>query len=160
MKYTLLYKGMDIHELKDMIAAGLSQREIADQTGRSQTAIRYWLNKHSLHTNKVHKCKCGEMEESKFHPGRYTECRKCRMKWQKQRFRKFKKQCVEYKGGKCELCGYNKCFGSLDFHHMDSQQKDPNWKKMRRWTFSKVKKELDKCQLLCKNCHGEVHYSE
>jgi len=52
--------------------------------------------------------------------------------------------------------GYDKCLGSLDFHHKIA--KDPNWKKMKNWSFERVKKELDKCILVCKNCHGEIHY--
>lgn len=70
-----------------------------------------------------------------------------------------KEMCVEYKGGKCAMCGYNKCVGSLVFHHIDPTQKDFN---ISRWTsslssFERVRPELDKCVLLCANCHGEVH---
>jgi hypothetical protein len=68
-----------------------------------------------------------------------------------------KKRCVEYKGGKCSICGYNNYTGSLQFHHVDPNEKDfeigRNWSK--KW--NDLKRELDKCILVCANCHGEVH---
>ena len=80
------------------------------------------------------------------------------MGYQKQRLRKLKTLAVEYKGGRCTICGYCNCQAALDFHHNDPSQKDPNWNKMRRWSFDRVKRELDKCKLVCKNCHAEMHF--
>ena len=66
---------------------------------------------------------------------------------------------VQYKGGKCQLCGYDKCIASLDFHHIDPSQKDFQVTAYRKsWEIAKA--ELDKCVLLCANCHREVHYSQ
>lgn len=65
---------------------------------------------------------------------------------------------VEYKGGACEICGYNKCEIALVFHHLNPTQKDFALSMggyTRSW--EKVKKELDKCTLLCSNCHAETH---
>ena len=63
---------------------------------------------------------------------------------------------VDYKGGKCEICGYNKCLEALEFHHKDPNEKDfsiaNNFKSM-----DKMKTEVDKCLLLCANCHREEH---
>jgi len=75
-----------------------------------------------------------------------------------KRFRRYKQEAVAYKGGKCVNCGYNKCLGSMDFHHLDCSQKDPDWEKMRNRPLEKIKAELDKCVLVCRNCHGEIHY--
>ncbi len=74
-----------------------------------------------------------------------------------KKFRKNRKQkCVDYKGGKCENCGYNKCLRSLDFHHLDPNEKDFNISRsIKSWEKTKI--ELDKCILLCRNCHGEIH---
>ena len=61
-----------------------------------------------------------------------------------------------YKGGKCQICNYDKCLGALQFHHID--EKDSNWKNFKMRTFNiKFMKELDKCVLLCANCHAEEH---
>ena len=74
-----------------------------------------------------------------------------------QRWQKRKLQAVEYKGGKCEVCGYNKCPEALDFHHLDPTEKEANWTKIRLWNWKKIEEELDKCSLLCANCHREEH---
>lgn len=67
-----------------------------------------------------------------------------------------KRKLVAYKGGKCEICGYNHCIANLIFHHNDPEEKDFGISG-RTMAFSKMKKEADKCHLLCCRCHGEVH---
>jgi hypothetical protein len=71
--------------------------------------------------------------------------------------RRIKSQCVAYKGGACELCGYDKCEAAMDFHHLDPNHKDFNVAKARSNKFESIKRELDKCILLCANCHREIH---
>lgn len=68
-----------------------------------------------------------------------------------------KKQLVEYKGGKCEVCGYNRCLYSLGFHHLNPQDKEFSVSS-KIAPLKILKKEVDKCKLLCSNCHGEVHF--
>jgi predicted HNH restriction endonuclease len=53
-------------------------------------------------------------------------------------------------------CGYNKCQAALDFHHLIPEHKDVNIAHSKR-TFDKLRPELDKCILLCSNCHRELH---
>lgn len=56
-------------------------------------------------------------------------------------------------------CGYNRCVESLEFHHRDPKQKDFAISIKAYKEFSqKVKDELDKCDVLCRNCHTEEHY--
>lgn len=65
---------------------------------------------------------------------------------------------IDYKGGKCEICGYCNCVDALEFHHKDSTVKDFGISAKgytRSW--EKVKLESDKCILLCANCHREEH---
>ncbi len=69
-----------------------------------------------------------------------------------------KNEAVRYKGGKCIKCGYNTCNRALEFHHIDPDEKDFNISQANtKYTFDKIKKELDKCVLLCGNCHAELH---
>ncbi len=74
-------------------------------------------------------------------------------------FRRFalKQKCLQYKGGKCENCGYNKSNRALTFHHLDPSEKEfsISGKHCRKWEV--IRKELDKCKLLCANCHAEEH---
>lgn len=65
--------------------------------------------------------------------------------------------CVEYKDGKCLICGYNKCMSALDFHHLDPLTKDFNISNKSGWSIERVKIELDKCILVCNRCHQEIH---
>jgi DNA-binding CsgD family transcriptional regulator len=76
----------------------------------------------------------------------------------KSRRQKIKEKAVEYKGGCCESCGYKKCLWALDFHHTKEGEKDFGIAKYSTFSWEKIKKELDKCIMLCANCHREVHY--
>ena len=63
-----------------------------------------------------------------------------------------------YKGGKCAVCGYDKCQRALSFHHVNPKEKDFDLSSRgltRSW--ERIKKEIDKCVLLCANCHMELH---
>lgn len=42
-----------------------------------------------------------------------------------RRRRMSKRQAIEYKGGRCELCGYDRCRAAMCFHHLDRTAKDP-----------------------------------
>lgn len=73
--------------------------------------------------------------------------------------RKKKEWAIEYKGGKCQNCGYNKCAAALTFHHRESDKKEFGFAQSTGFcrSYAKLKKELDKCDLLCANCHTELH---
>ena len=73
------------------------------------------------------------------------------------RWRKIKQKAIEYKGGRCESCGYSAHPAALQFHHVNPTEKDYVWTKLRLRTWSSITTELDRCQLLCANCHSIVH---
>ena len=65
---------------------------------------------------------------------------------------------IEYGGGKCMLCDYNRCSDALEFHHKNSSKKEFSVSQSgltRSW--ERVKNEIDKCVLVCANCHRELH---
>jgi len=85
-------------------------------------------------------------------------CKRCLSENRVERGREYKSKCVEYKGGCCEKCGYKKSNSALEFHHVDPSQKDFGIGGQRRTKFDDITKlELDKCLLLCANCHREEH---
>lgn len=74
------------------------------------------------------------------------------------RRKKIRVMAIEYKGGRCEKCGYTKCIDALEFHHIDPTKKDFTISsKGYTHSWEKVKFELDKCMILCANCHRELH---
>lgn len=87
-----------------------------------------------------------------------TEERKIYLRWQvSERRRSLKQKAIAYKGGKCERCGYSKSIRSLVFHHVNPEEKDFGIGSSYSTKWNIVKNELDKCIMLCANCHGEVH---
>lgn len=72
--------------------------------------------------------------------------------WRKRTKRKL----IEHKGGSCELCGYSKCDRALEFHHLNPDEKDFGISG-KSLSFDKLKDEVDKCILVCSNCHSEIH---
>lgn len=69
---------------------------------------------------------------------------------------KTKLKAIEYKGGKCQICGYNKSIRALTFHHINPEEKSFGISGGTK-SFEKLKPELDKCILVCQNCHAEIH---
>jgi len=67
-----------------------------------------------------------------------------------------RQKAIEYKAGKCKICGYNKCQGALEFHHFKNHKNFGISQKGYTRSWEKVKKELNLCILLCANCHREV----
>ena len=169
---------MKKEELEVLINDGKSLNQISKETGKSLTTIRYWVKKYGLKSNHVQfkylekkpvgsertcpKCKLILPSEN-FYKRRGIEhssvyCKICTGEQTLSRMQKLKRTMVDYKGGSCVICGYNTYMGALEFHHLDPKQKDFNLAHMKKYTFDdKVKKELDKCILVCSNCHRELH---
>lgn len=75
-----------------------------------------------------------------------------------KRRRNLRMKAIAAKGGKCEVCGYSKCMQALEFHHVDPNKKEFSISadgSTRSWI--RIQAELDKCYLLCANCHREIH---
>jgi len=75
-----------------------------------------------------------------------------------KRRKKIGDSAILYKGGRCAICGYSKCKQALEFHHLNKNGKDFGISAKgysRAW--KKVKGEIDKCIIVCANCHREIH---
>lgn len=87
-------------------------------------------------------------------------CDACYEKIRRNKRKMIKYQAVNYKGGRCCVCGYNKSIQALTFHHINPKHKKFNiskFLKFKEFDFEDLKTELDKTILLCKNCHSEVN---
>lgn len=86
-------------------------------------------------------------------------CKKCLNRSVIERGRAMKLLMIEYKGGLCTDCGEMPHPACMEFHHLDPDQKDFDLSRVRQKTAltAEVKQELDKCVLVCKNCHAIRH---
>lgn len=161
---------MEKQQLEQYMNLGYSSYKIAKLTTKSQTTIRYWIKKYKLKKAILNnllerKCpKCQEVKlidnfyENKSRKGTYhSYCKICNSNDVVYRHKLLKQQCIDYLGGKCKDCGYNKYNGALHFHHLDPKIKDFTISAKHHKQFKNLILELDKCVLLCANCHAERH---
>lgn len=101
---------------------------------------------------------CGVKGEENFYKSAKYQCKSCwnirTAQTQKDKVKQLKN---EY-GGKCSKCGYNKCIDALEFHHTDPTVKEFHLGEARGRKIETLRKELNKCELVCRNCHTEIHY--
>lgn len=92
---------------------------------------------------------------------KYADRREAIIKSVSERRRKIRLKAVQYAGGRCICCKYNKYPEVLEFHHRNPEQKlfGIGQRGLTR-SWKKVKKEIEKCDLLCANCHREKHVKE
>lgn len=90
-------------------------------------------------------------------------CKNCHYEVHNSRFNPLKEKLLEIKGvHECGQCGYNKTTSSLDFHHINETNK--NFRVSRgyredRWKIplDLIITEMDKCVVICRNCHSVKH---
>jgi transposase len=160
----------DREEMEQLLAAGLSLREIAQRLDRSLATVRHWMGKYGLKPNPQRKrgaedgsremvSRCQRHGETNFvREGRgYYRCKRCRVEATVRRRHRLKRILVEEAGGKCILCGYSRCVRALEFHHLDPKTKEFQLAHCGRTrSIAKLRAEASKCALLCSNCHAEV----
>jgi hypothetical protein len=78
-----------------------------------------------------------------------------------QRARRNRELYIALKGElRCSRCPENH-IAVLDFHHTDPKDKDRAVSNMMYdWSFEAILKEMNKCEVLCSNCHRKHHYEE
>lgn len=104
-------------------------------------------------------CKIQLTKKSSYKKGNrlQTYCKSCFNTICKDRWIQRKNQAIEYKGSKCFDCKQSFPRQVYDFHHLNPKEKEFNWTKLRLKSWDKIIKELDKCILLCANCHRIRH---
>ena len=98
--------------------------------------------------------RCGKDYEYKKHSNTKEFCTSCLVN-----FRRFNKKelLVQAKGGCCNRCGYNESNRALSFHHLDPSKKDFTISGKHCHKMERLLDEIDKCILLCLNCHASLH---
>ena len=89
--------------------------------------------------------------------GVQSKCKICARKYAKTQQQGKKVKAILYKGGVCEGCGGAFSPEVYDFHHRDPTEKEAHWGQLRSWSWNRIVLEIDKCALLCANCHRMEH---
>lgn len=148
---------------------GMSLKKIAKSLGCSSSTVSKWCailreNKDIIASNMVNKTH-GTTLQNKHKIREFELLRQLKPddpSWfnaYKFRVRQATKAYLIYlAGGKCQCCGYNKCSDALSFHHVDRSTKTYGLSGTRlTYNLSKILRELQKCCLVCHNCHTEIH---
>jgi transposase len=164
---------------KDKLAAlvdrGTSIREMAAELDRSPGSVRHWLKQYGLIPLRAQRraemraarstgqrvilrdCAEHGLTEFILESRGFYRCTKCRWKRVARYRRRVKEILVAEAGGCCQLCGYRRYIGALQFHHIDPASKAFHVSRegVSR-SLEKARAEARKCMLLCANCHAEV----
>lgn len=139
---------------------GMFMKDICIKYKIGNRRLRNMLKSNSIYktpiSNNNRYCKIHNTEYASSPSGVYR-CNKCDVERVTQARKELKIKAVEYKGGKCEVCGYSKSMSALEFHHTDPNIKEKNIARYSTRQWEKVANELDKCILVCANCHREIH---
>ena len=140
-------------QIEQALAKHWNIKPAAEELKIGYSTLRKYIKQHGIVHNSRKKQGGSTFNKSSYSSKRTTEHRKKR-----------KIDSLIYKGGmKCMRCGFSEpipdCYA---FHHRDPSQKDPNYSKMKTqcWSWERTKAELDKCDVLCHNCHSIVHYNQ
>ncbi len=133
--------------------------DIAKELRIHRTTVSKILKKNSINIKRKFKttnthCNVCKKEITN-NKGNRSRCQPCNTNLRRYRV---KKMAVDYLGGKCKKCDWSGDISGYDFHHID-RDKDFGLTGVnlanRKWNV--VKKELDKCELLCALCHRLEH---
>lgn len=168
-------RGIRRSDLEPLVADGLTLGQIAARLEVSIKTVHYWIRKHGLprpadvragdtrerlrngDTRAIRRCRHHGYVEFLLDRKGSWRCRQCRQDAVAERRRKVKRILVEEAGGCCQLCGYDRSIGALQFHHVDPDTKRFGLaQKGHTVGIGLARAEAAKCVLLCANCHAEV----
>ena len=154
--------------LQELIDEGLTFSQISKKLNTPISTIQYRLKKLNLKTvlSKTGGV-CIICDSSLSGRQRMFCSYKCKMKHHQKTInsnlikkrRDMKIKLIKIKGGECIKCGYSKCVAALHFHHRDPKLKSfgLGCNNILNYSFETVIEEINKCDLLCANCHAEIH---
>ena len=83
-------------------------------------------------------------------------CKRCAAESVTRRHQKMRRILLDEAGGRCAVCGYDRCRLNLHFHHVDPARKSLSMDMGRGKSLATYREEAKKCVLVCANCHGEI----
>jgi hypothetical protein len=165
----------DVGRIEELITRGASVARISSELGMTRYAVKRALEQSGLRTERAMRLHVSRQARAagvttlarecpKHGPSPFARdargtfrCTRCSSDAVSKRRRKVKAILVEEAGGRCGLCGYDRCAGALAFHHLDPQSKSLGLAEggLAR-SLGQARAEAAKCILLCANCHAEV----
>lgn len=163
-------------QLQSLADRGRSIAQIALETDRSTSTVRHWMRTYGIKTiGQVDRpgstarakqegraillrtCRTHGLTEFWLEGRGYYRCKRCRSERVSDRRRKVKQVLIDEAGGRCVICGYDRCVAALHFHHVDPSTKSfhLSMQGVSR-SLRAARAEMAKCVLLCANCHAEV----
>ncbi|HEX6390577.1 MAG TPA: hypothetical protein VFZ89_14050 [Solirubrobacteraceae bacterium] len=164
-----------VDDLERLVQDGATVDDVAALFGVDRQAAREMLVEHGLETRRMRVLRvnreargAGVREVVRICPrhgagafrvdarGTYR-CVTCNGERVAARRRRVKELLIAEAGGRCELCGYDRCLRALEFHHRDPAMKEFGiaYRGVTR-SLARARAEAAKCVLLCSNCHAEV----
>jgi hypothetical protein len=163
----------DKGELARLAGEGLTLREMATALDRSVATVRYWLERWEIQREDLRRRRdydpASAPRETQRHCPRHGatmfvlerrgsyRCKLCRQERVSHWRRKVKAKLVAEAGGRCMVCGYDRCQAALQFHHPEPGEKvfALSHQGLTR-SLAKAREEARKCVLVCANCHAEI----
>jgi transposase len=159
--------------LEQLAADGATLREIGAKLDRSIATVRYWLRRWKI--TRVRRllrtppdpatappdvemhCKRHGLTRFRLDARGSYRCLRCRQERVSERRRRVKRLLIADAGGRCVICGYERCPAAMQFHHLVPG--DKSFELSRNGvtrSLEEARAEARKCALLCANCHAEV----
>lgn len=169
-------------DIERLLAEGYTVKEVAKKLNHKFSTVRKKMRLYGLKTSDIRRhdtCKfCGQLLSGN---QRFYCSKTCKVKYFTQNNKKYSKGntdreisyyadrgrkkkfiLLEELGCKCEVCGYNKNLAALCFHHRDEHTKSYGLdaRMFASHSMESLREEISKCQILCHNCHMELHHPD
>ena len=152
------WAGWEIEFLRENYPKVRHLSEISKSLNRSIKGIKHKAARIGISRPRFPSDKPSKRQPRTIIEKRYYEKNKKKVYQRKMdRRRRLKGEAVNIAGGKCRSCGYNKCLSALEFHHHQRNKEGNVSTLLKNESRQKLLKEVEKCILLCANCHRELH---
>jgi len=147
----------ELQYLKNNYEKNENMSEMTQRLHRTARAIQHKGKRFNLSRPRFKKGFSDAISKKDIDKKYYSKNKQEIYKRKQTRINNFRKELKIMLGGKCSICGYNKCFNALDFHHKNGDKEGVMSKLTKDFSKEKSLKEARKCILLCANCHRELH---